>query len=103
VRHATGWETSLYELMQAGERANVMVRLLNCREGMGDDADRLPARFTHDAAGGHPGINPAAFDDARRMYYALRGWDPETGCPLPATLHRLGLEVPAWLSAERTN
>ena len=98
VRYATGWETSLYELMQAGERANVMARLFNCREGMGAGDDRLPDRFGENAAGGHPGIDGAAFDEARRTYYALRGWDPETGRPLPATLHRLGLAVPAWLS-----
>ncbi|MEW6547255.1 MAG: aldehyde ferredoxin oxidoreductase family protein [Bacillota bacterium] len=91
VRYATGWETSLYELMQAGERANVMARLFNYREGMGAADDRLPARFVEGAAGGHPGIDGSAFREAVRTYYAMRGWDPETGRPLPATLDRLGL------------
>jgi aldehyde:ferredoxin oxidoreductase len=98
VRYATGWETSLYELMQAGERANVQARLFNCREGLGAADDRLPARFTEDAAGGHPGIDEAAFAQARRTYYELRGWDAETTRPRAAALHRLGLPVPGWLS-----
>ncbi|HHY94246.1 MAG TPA: aldehyde ferredoxin oxidoreductase family protein, partial [Firmicutes bacterium] len=45
VRYATGWETSLYELMLAGERANTLVRLFNLREGIGASADGLPPRF----------------------------------------------------------
>ncbi|MDI6823386.1 MAG: aldehyde ferredoxin oxidoreductase family protein [Bacillota bacterium] len=97
VRYATGWETSLYELMQAGERANVQARLFNCREGLGAADDRLPARFAEDAAGGHPGIDQAAFAQARRTYYELRGWDAATGRPRAATLNRLGLPVPGWL------
>ncbi|MEW6398649.1 MAG: aldehyde ferredoxin oxidoreductase C-terminal domain-containing protein, partial [Bacillota bacterium] len=95
---ATGWETSLYELMQAGERANVQARLFNCCEGLDPGADRLPARFAEDAAGGHPGIDERAFSGACRTYYALRGWDVDTGRPRPAALQRLGLPVPGWLA-----
>lgn len=91
VYHATGWETSLYELMQAGERANVLARLFNCREGIGISADVLPERFGEDAVDGFPGIDYQAFSEAVRTYYAMRGWDAETGCPLPATIRRLGI------------
>lgn len=92
VRHVTGWDTSLYELMLAGERANVQARLFNIREGLTAEDDRLPSRFFEDAVGGHPGIERTAFTKAVRTYYEIRGWDSETGRPLPGTLKRLGLE-----------
>lgn len=92
VRAATGWNTSLYELMQAGERANTLARLFNIREGMPADEDRLPPRFSLSAMGegGHPGIGAGTLRSAIDAYYAMRGWD-ESGCPTEATLHRLGL------------
>lgn len=53
------WWDTLKSLGMAGERANVQARLFNCREGLGAADDRLPVRFTQDAAGGHPGIDEA--------------------------------------------
>jgi aldehyde:ferredoxin oxidoreductase len=96
VRAATGWETSLYELMKAGERANVLARLFNLREGLGAGEDRLPARFFQASGGvpggqaGHPGISPATLAEAIRTYYGVRGWDEE-GRPTAGKLYELGL------------
>ncbi|MFH1646788.1 MAG: aldehyde ferredoxin oxidoreductase C-terminal domain-containing protein [Chloroflexota bacterium] len=36
-------------------------------------------------------LDPAAFDKARRFYYALMGWDAE-GVPLPEKVESLYIE-----------
>ena len=89
VRAVTGWDTSLWELLKAGERAGVLARLFNVRSGFGPEMDRLPAELANDAE--NPGITPGAMDDAVKQYYAMRGWDPATGRPTRGKLEELEL------------
>ncbi len=95
VNAVTGWNTSLFEMMKVGERANTMMRLFNCREGFTPDDDVLPHRM-HEGIGNGAlkgqRIDPAEFLAARRTYYQMAGWDPETGWPTPAKLAELGVE-----------
>ena len=92
INGVTGWNMSLFELMKVGERNNTLARLFNCREGFTPADDVLPQRL-------HEGIGNGAlkgsrvdrdeFLAARRTYYEMAGWDPETGRPTAAKLAEL--------------
>jgi len=92
----TGWETSLWELLKVGERANVMARIFNLREGIGPEEDRVFRRL-HEPLPGGPlkgkYIDPETFQDAVNLYYEMMGWDNH-GRPTRGKLIELGLE---WL------
>ena len=45
VTSATGWETSLFELMLVGERTTTLARMFNAREGLDRRDDVLPDRL----------------------------------------------------------
>jgi aldehyde:ferredoxin oxidoreductase len=96
VRAITGWETSLWELMRVGERANVMARVFNLREGIGPEEDRLFIRL-YEALPEGPlkgaRIDPESFQKAVQLYYQIKGWDAQ-GRPTPGKLVDLGLD---WL------
>jgi aldehyde:ferredoxin oxidoreductase len=98
VNSVTGWNVSLYEVLKIGERANTLARLFNCREGFSPEDDVLPQRL-HEGIGNGPlkgqRIDPAEFLAARRVYYEMAGWDPETGRPTAAKLAELGIDAAA--------
>ena len=100
VQAITGWETSLWELLRATERSNVMARVFNNREGFGPDDDRLFKRL-HEPIPSGPlkgrRIDPEQMQQAVRMYYEMMGWDDQ-GRPLPAKLIDLDLD---WLDEAR--
>ena len=54
VKAVTGWDTSLWELMKAGERATTMTRLFNLKHGLTPKDDRLPDRLFEGLAGRVP-------------------------------------------------
>jgi len=92
VRAVTGWNTSLWELMKAGERIAALARVYNLREGLTAADDRLPERFFTPPTAGplhedRVAIDPQALEEAKRLYYQMMGWDAETGVP-----HRWKLE-----------
>ena len=95
VNSVTGWNMSLYEMMKVGERANTLARLFNCREGLTPDDDVLPARM-HEGIGNGvlkgETVDPGQFLTARRLYYEMAGWDPETGKPTAARLAELAVD-----------
>jgi len=99
VRAITGWDTSLYDMMQVSERGNVMQRWFNCREGFGPEDDRLIRRWHQPLPDGPlkgQRIDPKEFREALDLYYAISGWD-ENGKPTLAKLVELNL---AWLLDE---
>ena len=99
VRAATGWDVSAYELMKVGERALTLARVYNIREGFGSDDDRLAGRSygpTTSGALADGGIDREALREAVHTYYAMAGWDRETGVPLPEKLEELDV---AWAEA----
>jgi aldehyde:ferredoxin oxidoreductase len=95
INAVTGWNMSLYELMKVGERNNTLARVFNDREGFGPADDVLPDRL-------HEGIGNGAlkgqtidrdqFLAARRTYYEMAGWDPQSGRPTATKLAELGVE-----------
>ncbi len=96
VNAVTGWDTSLWEMMKVGERANTLQRVFNLREGFTAADDTLPDRFFeplgNGALAGHA-LPREEFARAVRAYYAMAGWDPETGRPTAAKLAELDV---AW-------
>ncbi|MBI2155142.1 MAG: aldehyde ferredoxin oxidoreductase family protein [Candidatus Rokubacteria bacterium] len=102
INSVTGWNMSLYELMKVGERNNTLARLFNCREGFTPEDDVLPERL-HEGIGNGPlkgeRVDPEQFLAARRLYYEMAGWDPETGRPTAAKLAELGIDATAIRSA----
>lgn len=98
VEAITGWDTSLWELLKAGERINNMARMFNCREGFGPEDDSLPARLTQPLASGpysgHLSIDALEFREAVDLYYDMAGWDSQ-GRPTRGKLLELGLN---WLT-----
>jgi aldehyde:ferredoxin oxidoreductase len=99
VNAATGWETSLWELMKVGERHSNMARIFNLREGFTAEDDRLPNRFFQSLEGGAlegKRIDPSEFKQAVRTYYQMMGWN-EGGVPLESKLAELELD---WLKSQ---
>ena len=95
VKAATGWNTSLWELMKASERVINLTRAFNIREGFTSKDDSLPDRFFQPLMfGARKGskIHKKEFKEALRLFYEMMGWDPETGIPKKAKLRELGLD-----------
>jgi aldehyde:ferredoxin oxidoreductase len=95
VNSVTGWNMSLFEMLKVGERANTLARVFNCREGFGPEDDLLPQRM-HEGIGNGvlkgERVDPEQFLAARRLYYQMAGWDPDTGRPTPAKLAELEVD-----------
>jgi aldehyde:ferredoxin oxidoreductase len=94
VRCATGWETSLFEIMLLGERTTNLARLVNSREGFDRKDDQLPDRlFEPLETGSLTGVklDREQFGKALDTYYEMMGWDIETGIPREAKLHQLNI------------
>ena len=95
VRAATGWDVTVDDLLEIGERAVNMARMFNVREGFDRRADKLPERLHLPLEGGPltgVSIDRDEFEAAVSALYTLKGWDPQTGAPTPSCLERLGLE-----------
>lgn len=92
----TGWRTSLFELMKAGERGVTMGRVFNYLRGFTAKDDDLPARFFEPMRAGTlegHSIDRQAFEEALQLYYSMMGWD-ENGQPERGKLEELGI---GWL------
>lgn len=92
----TGWNASLYELLQAAERASMLARAFNSREGFNIKDDKLPRRlFDPKPDGPRAGekvFSEADFNWAVETYYEIIGCDARTGRPQQGKLLELGLE-----------
>lgn len=102
VSAVTGWNISVFELMQVGERAATLARAFNLREGFTSHDDNMPPRFfTPHISGPLQGIalNREAFCKAKEIYYNMMDW-PQ-GSPSSGKLTELGIEwVTSLMQAE---
>jgi len=95
---ATGWDTTLDELMVVGERAFNLCRAFNIREGITRKDDTLPARLMEPLREGPyegEAISQNALNEVLDHYYELRGWDKKTGIPTRRKLEKLELKYVA--------
>jgi aldehyde:ferredoxin oxidoreductase len=90
----TGWEWSMDDVLEAGERIANLRRLFNLREGATPVEWKVPKRML-----GHPpltegNIKGISLDDKTMTleFLAAMDWDPETMRPSEAKLKQLGLE-----------
>jgi aldehyde:ferredoxin oxidoreductase len=94
-KYGAGWEATLEELQEVGERRIVMMRMFNAKIGFDRKDDALPKKaflpITY-GEGEVAQITPEGYEKTLTSYYEYMGWDPETGTPTPETLKRLGLE-----------
>jgi aldehyde:ferredoxin oxidoreductase len=91
----TGLAFTPEEVLKVGERVNNLAKAFNVREGFTRADDTLPERLMTEplkagASKGHL-ISREELDTMLDEYYALRGWDVETGNPTRAKLTELGL------------
>ncbi|HSJ57360.1 MAG TPA: aldehyde ferredoxin oxidoreductase family protein [Anaerolineae bacterium] len=93
---ATGVEYTIHDILDVGARAQALSRLFNVREGFTVEDDVLPRRvmtaFEEGPLAG-VGISDEDFAWARRRFYEMMDWDPETGVPTAGCLQKLGLET----------
>ncbi len=89
----TGHEYTPRDILTVGERAQVLCRLFNIREGFTAEDDRMPERvmkaFKKGPLAGVE-ITQEAFLDARNYWYELMGWTEE-GVPTADRVESLGL------------
>ncbi|MFW9822946.1 MAG: aldehyde ferredoxin oxidoreductase family protein [Candidatus Thorarchaeota archaeon] len=96
-KYGIGWNTTMKELLEIGERRINMMRYFNAREGFTKEDDDLPERVLKPVPAGPGkgiGIDRDQFHNAQDIYYKLAGWDEKTGNPTEETLKRLKLD---WL------
>lgn len=94
INAATGWETSLRELLLAADRSINMARVFNIREGFSDNDDIIPERFfepLHTGPRSGASISKNKFVEAVKIYYSMAGWDKK-GEPKKSTLQELYLD-----------
>jgi aldehyde:ferredoxin oxidoreductase len=96
INAVTGWNTNLFELMKAAERATMMAKAFNSREGFTINDDHLPQRlFDPKPDGPNAGkkiFEEKDFEQAIELFYDVTGCDPQTGRPHRGKLVELGLE-----------
>jgi len=96
VKAVTGWDMSIDEILEVGERRLVMMRLFNQREGFDAEDDALPEKFFSQPLKGGVSdgivVDKAEFDAALIEYYRQSGWDERSGHPTEETVSRLGLD-----------
>jgi aldehyde:ferredoxin oxidoreductase len=100
VNGATGWNTSVFELMKVGERALALARVFNAREGYTAKDDIIPKRLYEAFKSGplkDKKIGKETMQKAIQTYYEMAGWDPERAVPTAEKLQELDL---GWVVAE---
>jgi len=101
VNAGTGWDITVMELQEIGERTLDMAREFNHRCGITAADDQPPQRFFEPIENGpfegHK-IDRDKFAQALSVYYDMMGWDRETGAQLDWKLYSLGLD---WVVEQR--
>jgi aldehyde:ferredoxin oxidoreductase len=95
ISGGTGINYSIHDILAVGARAQTLSRLFNLREGFTADDDKLPRRVMKAFKDGPLAgieITEESFAWARRRYYELMKWDPDTGAPSSECIGELELE-----------
>src|SRR5665648_571592 len=93
--YGAGWDATIEELQEIGERRINMMRMFNSKLGFTRADDKLPIKaflpITY-GEGETAQITKEDFEKALDSYYEMAGWNKETGNPTEETIKRLGLE-----------
>ena len=91
ITAVTGWDTSPMEQSRIAERILTMFRLINIREGLTTEDDKLPERFFQPKSGAlaDKPLDRKKMEEAKSYYYTLMGWDAKTGVPLKGKVEEL--------------
>jgi aldehyde:ferredoxin oxidoreductase len=95
INSVTGWDMTLDELLEVGERKFNLMRLFNAREGYDLKKDVVAERLFEPLKGGVTDGLKLDRDEcaqAIKEFYIQRGWDPQTGNPTEEKIDQLGLE-----------
>ncbi|MEG2171968.1 MAG: aldehyde ferredoxin oxidoreductase family protein [Desulfovibrionaceae bacterium] len=95
VKAVSGWNSSLYELLGAGERAVLLARAVNAKLGLGRADDSVAARLCKAMPSGPmkgKTMNADEMNAGIDLYYQMNGLDAQ-GHPTEATMHRIGLSA----------
>ena len=84
----TGWNYTIDDLMQTGERGFTIQRLINIRDGHDGSKDNLPAKMMKPAKEGFRAGKIPPLKELLEDFYTIRGWD-NSGTPTHETLKRL--------------
>ncbi|MDI6756296.1 MAG: aldehyde ferredoxin oxidoreductase family protein [Thermodesulfobacteriota bacterium] len=91
LKDICGWDLSIQDLIEVGERSFTAKRMLNVGWGMSRKNDTLPLRvITHRVSDGGAGNHLPPFNIMLADYYEKRGWTKE-GIPTEDILKRLNL------------
>lgn len=96
INAVTGWDLTIEEIQEIGERRLTMMRAFNAREGIDRQDDKLPKKlFKPLQKGRNKGtkLSEEEMETALDSYYRMAGWDVETGTPGQDVFHRLGIDV----------
>jgi aldehyde:ferredoxin oxidoreductase len=95
----TGWDVTVEEILEVGERRLNMMRAFNARHGFTRKDDTLPKKFFKPLQGTGPTAGVAwkeeELERVKDVYYRLAGWDGATGNPSPQKLEAMKL---GWLN-----
>jgi aldehyde:ferredoxin oxidoreductase len=92
INAACGYDWTIEEMMEVGERGWNMKRALNNKMGLTASKDKLPKALLEPlSTGGTEGFVPD-IQAMLRAYYAARGWDESTGYPTKEKLLALSLD-----------
>jgi aldehyde:ferredoxin oxidoreductase len=94
INAATGWDLSIAEMLQIGERATNLARLFNQREGFSRKDDVLPERMYEPLENGAlqgEAMSRQEVEHALTVLYRMKGWDEDSGMPTPEKLAQLDL------------
>jgi aldehyde:ferredoxin oxidoreductase len=88
---ATDWDMDFDGLMRTGERIFQLQRAMGCRLGVTAKDDRLPDIIMRPLADGGTEGHVPNMEKMLSEYYALRGWDPDSGKPTRERLMSLDM------------
>ncbi len=93
----TGFDMTVQELIQVGERSHNLQRLFNMREGMRRADDMLPKRCLSMPEFGKYHNDPncviSNYDELLDEYYIANDWNLETGIPSDKKIKELSLDT----------
>ena len=94
ISNCVGWEFSVSDFREAGERVYNLARAFSVRDGLTRADDTLPRRLLEEPLPEGPaaGHKVERLDEMLDAYYGFRGWDARTGKPGAAKLRELGLD-----------